>query len=239
MSAARDLSPAKLEVIACSLQDALAAAQGGADRLEIVRDLASGGLAPAVSLVREIRRAVSLPLRVMLRLNESYRIRDAGEREELGRLAGEFAVAGADGFVLGFLAGDRVDVERSVWLLGCAPGLKATFHHAFDDMADPFAAIVQLKRLVSFDRILSSGRPGDWNEKARALDLYQRHSAPEIVVIAGGGLRGDSIRLLLAESCVREFHVGRAARACERVDGPVEASRVRDLAEIVHAGGRS
>jgi copper homeostasis protein len=35
-----------LEVIACSVADAVAAERGGADRLELVRDLNVGGLTP-------------------------------------------------------------------------------------------------------------------------------------------------------------------------------------------------
>ena len=56
-----------LEVIACSVEDAIQAEEGGADRLEIVSDLDVGGLTPPLELVREIRSEVNLPLRVMLR----------------------------------------------------------------------------------------------------------------------------------------------------------------------------
>lgn len=56
-----------LEVIACSVGDAVEAEKGGASRLEIVRDLGRGGLTPPLELVAEIKRAVNVPLRVMLR----------------------------------------------------------------------------------------------------------------------------------------------------------------------------
>ena len=40
-----------LEVIACSVADAVEAEKGGASRLEIVRDLGRGGLTPPLELV--------------------------------------------------------------------------------------------------------------------------------------------------------------------------------------------
>jgi copper homeostasis protein len=43
-----------LEVIACSADDAVAAEQGGAGGLEIVRDLELGGLTPPLSVVHQV-----------------------------------------------------------------------------------------------------------------------------------------------------------------------------------------
>lgn len=42
-----------LEVIVCSVTDALEAERGGADRTEVVRDLDRGGLTPYLDLVRQ------------------------------------------------------------------------------------------------------------------------------------------------------------------------------------------
>src|SRR5512132_1383579 len=72
-----------LEVIACSVSDAVEAQSGGAGRLEIVRDLASGGLTPPLELVQEILAAVTLPVRVMLREGNSYEVSGHIERERL------------------------------------------------------------------------------------------------------------------------------------------------------------
>ncbi len=63
-----------LEVIACTVEDAIEAERGGANRLEIVSRLETGGLTPAPDLVRKIKANVSLPLRVMLRESEGYTV---------------------------------------------------------------------------------------------------------------------------------------------------------------------
>ena len=72
-----------LEVIVCSVADAIEAEQGGAKRLEIIRDFARGGMTPDLEFVRQVMNAVSLPVRVMLRESEDYRVTDKREIEQL------------------------------------------------------------------------------------------------------------------------------------------------------------
>ena len=57
-----------LEVIALQAADAERAEAGGADRIELVGTMADDGLSPEPALVGQVRRATSLPIRVMLRL---------------------------------------------------------------------------------------------------------------------------------------------------------------------------
>ena len=47
--------------------EAQAAERGGADRLELVRDLDVGGLSPSLDIVAEVLATSSIPVRVMLR----------------------------------------------------------------------------------------------------------------------------------------------------------------------------
>jgi len=108
-----------LEVIACSVADAVEAEKGGAGRLEIVRDLARGGLTPPIELVVGIRQKVELPLRVMLRESDGYETSSADEIDRLCAAAVQFASLGVDGFVLGFLKDGQVDVERTQRVLAC------------------------------------------------------------------------------------------------------------------------
>lgn len=61
-----------LEVIALNARDAVAAEEGGADRLEVVVDVASGGLTPAAETVAAISKRCALPQMVMLRAEPSF-----------------------------------------------------------------------------------------------------------------------------------------------------------------------
>lgn len=218
-----------LEVIACSVRDASEAEKGGANRLEIVRDLQRGGLTPSYELVEEIRGTIALPIRVMLRENESYETSGEDEIARLCRAAERFAALGVDGFVLGFLHDGEVDVELTRRVLAAAPQMRATFHHAFEDARDKLIALTAIKQLPQVDRVLSHGGRDDLEARVQRLDEYERAAAPELKVIAGGGINSDVMLQIGRATRIREFHVGRAARARFQVDGEVQASLVSGL----------
>ncbi len=222
-----------LEVIACSVSDAVEAQSGGAGRLEIVRELASGGLTPSLELVQEILAAVALPVRVMLREGDSYEVSGHLERERLGAAASALSGLNVDGVVLGFLRSGEVDIQLTESILSCAPNLRATFHHAFEDADDPFSAIQTLKRVTQVDRILTSGGSGDWTEKIQQLARYKEEAGPEIEILAGGGIDQQTIRMICHATVIREFHVGRAAREPASAQGEVRATRVKALVEAI------
>lgn len=216
-----------LEVIACSVTDATEAQRGGAGRLEIVRALDAGGLTPPVSLVREIVAAVSIPVRVMLRENAGFEAGGEAEIEKLCRAARDFAVLGVDGFVLGFVRGRQLALAPAQQILSSASGVKATFHRAFEVLDDAGAAVAALKRAPQFDRILVSPA------RVRGLRPLVETAAPELTIVAGGGLDADAIRALIETTAIREFHVGRAARHGAGISQPVDAARVRKLADLL------
>lgn len=218
-----------LEVIACSVADAVEAEKGGAGRLEIVRDLRRGGLTPPLELVAEIKQVVALPLRVMLRESDGFETSGADEIDRLCAAAAEFASLGVDGFVLGFLKDGEVDVETTQRVIACAPHVRATFHHAFENAPDKLSALTAIKRLPQVDRVLSSGGAGDMESRLQKLSHYAKAVSPELTILAGGGVDADAIVQIGRETNIREFHVGRAARAGFEVDGHVQASLVSEL----------
>jgi copper homeostasis protein len=222
-----------LEVIVTSLEEALEAERGGAGRLEIVSHLELGGFTPNFETVQKIFQHVAIPVRVMLRCSESHTpgldaVRALSEQaEELGALA-------VDGLVLGFLRKDRVDVVATQRVLTGAPNLRATFHRAFDETADPLAEIRQLKEIRQIDRILTSGGDGPWETRVKRLQTYQQTAAPEITILVGGGLDRVGIERLRSETQVHEFHTGRAVRVPGDACGLVQAERVTELVACLH-----
>lgn len=224
-----------LEVIACSVADAVEAERGGAGRLEVVRELEAGGLTPPADLVREILASVKLPVRVMLRESEGYTVTGAGEVARLCAAARCMAGLPVDGLVLGFSRGGEVDADLTARVLSCAPTLKATFHHAFEESLDPFREIDRLKGLGQVDRILTAGGGGGWPQRIARLESYELAARPEITILAGGALDAGVIKLIREATPVREFHVGRAVRIPQSARGAVCASRVRELLRQLEA----
>lgn len=222
-----------LEVIACSPADALAAERGGATRLEIIRDPASGGFTPSVERVEEILNVVRIPARVILREKEDYEIGETAELDQLCSRAEEMARLPLDGLVLGFTHRDRVDLHSTTAILACAAGLRATFHHAFEAVPHPWEAISELKTVSQIDRILTHGGDGDWGERIRRLDLYRERAHPEIQILAGGGLDLERVNSIRERTQVREFHLGRAVRPRENPFGNVSELKVREFAALL------
>jgi copper homeostasis protein len=229
-----------LEVIACSVADAVAAERGGAGRLELVRDLDVGGLTPPLELVRDVLAAVRIPVRVMLREEVDFFVRDEKKIERLCELARSLADLSVDGLVLGFLTGPetdpRIDHTLLARVLACAPGINATFHRAIERLRDSEQAIRELKRHPQIDRILTSGRHADlsqnWPQRIEGLAELARVTAPEITLLVGGGLEREAIELLCQKATSCEFHVGMAARVPHSSAGEVRAEMVRELVRI-------
>jgi copper homeostasis protein len=223
-----------LEVIVQTVADACAAADGGADRLEVVRSIRDGGLTPSPLLVEAIAAATSLPLRVMIRENAGYES-SPGEWRVLQQAAADLASIGVDGLVAGFARGGELLLDDLSIVLDAAPGVPVTFHRAFDTLADPGGAVEVLARIQPIDRILTSGGDGTAGERCARLRELSARAAGRLVILAGGGVDEETFAAFVRDGCVREIHVGRAARDGIDPEGPVAAARVRRLRDLADA----
>ncbi|MFI0349803.1 copper homeostasis protein CutC [Actinomadura sp. 9N407] len=238
-----------LEVIALTVADARAAQEGGADRLEVVADMAADGLTPDPDLVAEMRAATSLPLRVMLRANAGFRT-TAPELDRLRRVAELHREAGADGFVLGFLdSAGGIDTGAAGKIAAALAPLPWTFHRAIDHAADPVAAWRAVRDLAAeagsevggpgLDTVLTAGSPRGVDA---GVDVLVRRTAEGPasagLIMAGGGLRRKHVALLAAAG-VTAFHVGTAVRPDGSWDAPVDAGLVCEWRSLVSAAAGS
>ncbi|MGC3000017.1 copper homeostasis protein CutC [Streptomyces sp. G35A] len=226
---------AVLEVIALDVEDAVAAQAGGADRLELVTDMAADGLTPSAGTVAGIRGAVDLPLRVMLRLADGFAAGDVGR---LVGAAREMREAGAEEFVLGFLDADGgVDLGAVERIVGELDGCRWTFHRAIDRAADRDALRKQLDGLPGLDTYLTAGAPTGVDDGLPTLRAEAgRRGEPgyEQQVLVGGGLRLDHVPTLL-EYGIDGFHIGGAARP-HGWHGPVCPEAVAEWRRTVDGG---
>ncbi|MET7649199.1 copper homeostasis protein CutC [Streptomyces sp. NPDC005426] len=225
---------AVLEVIALDAEDAVAAQAGGADRLELVTDMAADGLTPSCATFAAIRAAVDIPLRVMLRVADGFAAGDVGV---LVRKARELRAEGADEFVLGFLDADGhpdlVAVERIVAELD---GCNWTFHRAIDRTADRDALRKALADLPGLDTYLTAGSPAGVDQGVPTLVAEAaRKGEPgyEPQILVGGGLRLEHLPELL-DAGIDAFHIGGAARP-GGWSGPVDVAAVREWRNVLDA----
>ncbi|GGV48564.1 copper homeostasis protein CutC [Streptomyces griseoflavus] len=223
---------AVLEVIALDAEDAVAAQAGGADRLELVTDMAADGLTPAATTVAAIRAAVDIPVRVMLRLADGFA---AGDASRLVAAAGEMREAGAEEFVLGFLDADGgVDLGAVERVAGALEGCRWTFHRAIDRAADRGALRKQLADFPGLDTYLTAGAAAGVDAGLPTLLAEaERRGEPgyEQQLLVGGGLRLEHVPVLLAAG-IDGFHIGGAARP-GGWDGPVSAEAVGEWRRVL------
>jgi copper homeostasis protein len=201
-----------LEVVVVHARDVAGADEGGADRIFVVDDAAAGGLSAEPALVSAVCKETELPVRAMLRLNDSYTT-TGGELSRLVGLGEDYLAVGAEGVAFGFLDADLlVDVDVCTHLATALDGVPWTFHRAVDASLETSRAWRQLHALPGLDAVLTAG-------SSRGLDaghgeLTDRAAAdPRVaqLVMAGGGLRGEHVPWLVRAG-VRQFQVGSSVR---------------------------
>lgn len=218
-----------LEVIVTSLEEALAAEAGGADRLELVQSLALGGLTPPPDLVRRIVDSVRIPVRVMVRSSDSMQLAAPDELECLTHAATQIAAAGASGLVFGYVQQGRVDESALRALTSACPNLPITFHRAFEHVESPSAALEILANYPQIDRVLvrvCSQPPGF---TPRDLSSWSPSADGSLRFIAGIGLNRMLLALIPSQLPAADVHVGRLARDPETNFGSLSTLKVASL----------
>jgi copper homeostasis protein len=196
-----------MEVCVDSVESAVAAERGGADRVELCDNLLEGGTTPSGGAVEMARTLLGLRLQVMIRPRGGDFCYSSVELDVMRRDV-EFAKRlGADGVVIGLLTEDaEVDLERTRALVELARPMSVTFHRAFDMARDPYRALEDLIGL-GVDRVLTSGQEASVVEGLDLIAELVRQAGERIVVMPGGGLGESNIGRVVAATGAREVHV--------------------------------
>jgi len=226
-------APVELEVIACSLDDALAAEEGGASRIELTVRLDQDGLTPPLELAREVAGRVRIPVRAMLRNRADFEVGSLDDLARLQQQAADLANLGVEGLVTGFVSGNALDFEALEAILSTVPGVRFTIHHAVEHTRDPAATLRQLRRFPNVDRALVSGGPGRIDDRRARLAEYREAFGTSRRLIVGGGVTLDMLPTLREDEGLTVFHLGRAVRTPENTGGKVDATKVRRACEML------
>lgn len=183
----------QLEVCVETVEDAIAAEAGGADRLELCADLSVGGLTPPYQLYIAVREAVRIPVVVMVRPRPGDFVYTREERYRMTVALDHFRQYWpADGIVFGTLTPEgRIDGESAAWLVQTCGSVPAVFHRAFDEVEDKVAGLEELIRL-GFTRVLTSGGVGEVPDHLPTLKALVAQANGRIQVMPGGGVRSDT-----------------------------------------------
>jgi copper homeostasis protein len=205
---------ALLEICVDSVESALAAQEGGADRVELCSALFEGGLTPSAGLLQTVREKVTIKVAAMIRpRGGDFCYTD----DELAVMRRDIKVArdlGADMIVLGVLRPDgAIDTAE---LIAESRPLPVTFHRAFDMAADPFAALEDIIRLGA-ERILTSGQERSAAEGMDLIAELVKRAGDRVIIMPGGGVTERNLRKILDHTGAREIHGSASATRDSRM----------------------
>lgn len=220
----------QVEICTPSRISAVAAQAGGAQRIELCRDLPCGGLTPSDEDIAYCVRELGLRTHVLVRPREGDFCYNSAEIDEIMATIGRCRHLGAHAVVVGFLTADgRVDETLTRCAVQAAEGMEVTFHRAFDEARQDPVEALQTIAACGCTRLLTSGQRPTALEGAEILrELVVRSEALGVTILAGSGVTPLNVRELVELTGVREVH-----GSCKTVlpDGTVQtdAAQVRLL----------
>jgi len=208
-----------IEAVCCSLEDATAACEGGAGRIELCSAIELGGLTPSIGLVRLVKMNCDVPAVAMVRPRPSGFCYTEEELLVLVRDCASLVHAGIDGLVIAALKQDRtINIEACRAMIEAArvassePGaedskdLQLVFHRAFDATPDLLQSLDTLIEL-GFTRVLTSGGADTALEGTDMLKALLVRADGRIEILPAGGVRASNAREILTRSGCTQLHL--------------------------------
>lgn len=218
-----------LEIIASTVEEAVAAEQAGADRIELVSALSEGGLTPSYGLIRQVVSTVEIPVHVLVRPHSKSFVYSKSDEETIITDIDLIRELGVAGIVVGSLTADgRVDEGFLGRIIKHKGELSLTFHRAIDSSRDILEAAEVLADFPEVDRILTSGGQATALEgKETIARLIEDH--PDLIILPGSGITLENAETLLKATKASELHVGSAVLQ----DGIIQKERVEALTRLL------
>ncbi|MBR3946735.1 MAG: copper homeostasis protein CutC [Bacteroidales bacterium] len=196
----------EVEICANSVQSAINAEKGGADRIELCQNLNEGGTTPSYAAIKYCAENLSLKTMVLIRPRPGDFCYNDAEYEAIKEDVLMCKKLGVHGVVIGFLDKNLdIDTKRTAEIVKLAHPMEVTFHRAFDRCRDWHTALEQIIE-CGCDRILTSGQRKTAPEGADNLREIQKQANGRIKILAGSGVNSQNVADLIQATGVSEVH---------------------------------
>ena len=196
-----------VEICCGSLDDAIEAERGGADRVELCSALFLGGLTPSIGTIVEAKKRLKIPIVVMIRPRGGGFCYSEAEMAAMERDTIAAVEQGADGIVFGILnPAGSLDEERCRRIRKLIGNRQAVFHRAFDVTPDPLRSLDQLVEM-GFTRLLTSGQEDSVPEGLPLIKRLVDYAHDRIEVLPGGGIKLHTLRTVVEATGCKQVHL--------------------------------
>ena len=214
------IPPQELILEACleTPEEAHTAFLNGAHRVELCRNLESGGISPSRETVRRCLEICELPLKVMVRPRPGNFVYSEEELTSMETEIDSLKKLPITGIVLGVLQDDKsINLEAVQRLSERVDPLPVTFHKAIDETRDPLQEMKKLSRIHNIQSVLSSGGAQNAETGAKMLKTMQQEFQSRFRMIAAGSITSENLLSLHHKIGFPEYHgrkiVGDLARS--------------------------
>ena len=197
-----------VEICCGSYCDALAAAAGKAERIELNSALALGGLTPSIAELLLVKRETALKVIAMARPRGGGFCYGVEDFKQMFFDCQMMMRHGADGVAFGCLKADKtIDLSQTEMMVRAIKdsGGEAVFHRAFDCVNNPYEAAEQLITL-GVDRILTSGQKEKAPEGAGLIKELNDRYGDRIQILAGSGIHAGNAEDLIRQTGISQIH---------------------------------
>jgi copper homeostasis protein len=224
-----------LEVCVDSVESAIAAQDGGAQRIELCDNMLEGGTTPSIGTITLARRHCEIPIHVMIRPRGGDFRYTEPEFEVMKVDIEQAKKIGVDGVVFGMLMPDgAIDLDRCAELVALARPMRVTFHRAFDVARNPHQSLEDLIRL-GVDRLLTSGQEKSALEGLNFITELVKQANDRIIIMPGADITQQNIKQIVRQSGVTEAHVYSAVtQPSEDSRRVTDAGRVASLLAVMN-----
>ncbi len=217
-----------VEICANSVQSAINAEKGGADRIELCQNLNEGGTTPSYAAIKYCVENLSLKTMVLIRPRPGDFCYNDAEYEAIKQDVLICKELGVHGVVVGFLDKNLdIDIKRTAEIVKLARPMEVTFHRAFDRCRDWHIALEQIIE-CGCDRILTSGQRKTAPEGIAHLREIQKLAAGRIKILAGSGVNSQNVAELIRATGVGEVH-----SSCKHTIENMQKTNIEDSSRYI------